>query len=561
MNTYKKFSDYDLFGYNVGLYFNGSIKESTLFGIISTIIYILSFIGISIFYTTEILNRKNYTFSTSTMEHENIISFKLDKEIFALNFGLQDPITYAEYIDETIYHTKANLITGIRNSETLAYSWINEEIKTGPCSLDMFGKDNQHFFKDGYKNRYCLYDIDKKNLTGNFIFSYYSRIVISFYPCENNTENNNFCKPKNIIDYYLNNTYVSTYLQSITIDEKQIPMTRKSLESQYTTIGQNFFRDYQILLKIVETEDDTGIIINSKKYKKMLQFDQTLNMVALNRKVYDDSFCDITIKLSDKKTIYKRKYEKIYNGFSKVGSMMTLICTLIQFCSWFPVKTVYEVNVINKVFKFDLSTTAKNKKIESRISKYLINIEDDVKKNINNSKDLNIDDIKNENEDNNKVINKNNNLNIIYSRCKSNSKINKLNTKTNNHNNDLSIKYMQGNSVSMLMNNVLRKRTFNVNKIQNIYRKDLENNQLNWKKNKKSIIENKKSIEDILKFNYCQLLCYYPIRHCSNNVKINIAKNAQEYFRNTMDIISIFQNVVTSQKISKLVLKNQKVLS
>ena len=50
MNTYKKFSDYDLFGYNVGLYFNGNIKEGTLFGVISTLLYILSFIVITIYY-------------------------------------------------------------------------------------------------------------------------------------------------------------------------------------------------------------------------------------------------------------------------------------------------------------------------------------------------------------------------------------------------------------------------------------------------------------------------------------------------------------------------------
>ena len=71
--------------------------------------------------------------------------------------------------------------------------------------------------------------------------------------------------------------------------------------------------------------------------------------------------------------------------------------------------------------------------------------------------------------------------------------------------------------------------------------------------------ENEKNIVDIIKFNCCQLLCYYPTRHCTNDIKINIAKNAQKYFRKTMDIISIFQNVVTGQKIFKLVVKNQKM--
>ena len=561
MDTYKKFSDFDLFGYNVGLYFNGSTKESTLFGIIFTIMYILSFIAVTIYYISEIFNRKNFSFSTSTLELEGAVSINLNKEIFALNFGLQDPITFAEYIDETIYNIKANLITGIRDPKTLDFSWNYEEIKTGPCSLDMFGKDNQKFFKDGSKNRYCLYDIDKKSLTGNYIFGNYSRIVISFYPCINNTENNNHCKPKNIINYYLNNTYVRMYLQSITLDEKQIPMFRNYIESPFTNIGQNFFRDYQVLLKIVETEDDTGIIINSKKYKKVLQFDYTINMVAFNRKIYDeDSFSEITIKLSDKKTIYKRKYDKIHNAFSKAGSVMTLICTLIQFCSWLAVKTVYEVNVINKVFRFDMKTATNKKTNDFHISRYLMNSE--FKKNISNSNILNIDGIKNEKEENYKEENKDNNANFKYSKSKSNSNSNKLINKTNHHNN-LSAKHIQDNSCNMFMNEILRKRTFNINKIPNIYsennnKEDLKNNKNKFEQ-RRSSVENVKHIVDFLKFNYCQLLCYHPIKHCSNNIKINLAKNAQKYFRKTLDIISVFQNVVISQKISKLVLKNQRV--
>ena len=163
MKTYKNFSDYDMFGYNVGLYFNGNIKEGTLFGIISTIIYILSFIIVTIYYTAEVISRKNYSFSTSTMKHQETTSVKLDKEIFALTLGLEDPITYNQYIDETIYYIKANLYTGIRDPVTLDFSWYNEEIKTGPCSLDMFSKENQHLFQDGYENRYYNLRIIIKN--------------------------------------------------------------------------------------------------------------------------------------------------------------------------------------------------------------------------------------------------------------------------------------------------------------------------------------------------------------------------------------------------------------
>ena len=560
MKTYKKFSDYDMFGYNVGLYSNESIKEGTLFGMISTIIYILSFICITIYYITETFSRKNYTFSTSTMKHEDIASINLDKEIFALDFALEDPADYAEYIDETIYYIKANHITGIRNPKTQAFSWYYDEIKTGPCSLDMFGKENQHFFKDGYKQNYCLYDIDKKNLTGHFVFGHYSKIIISFYPCVNTTENNNHCKPKNIIDYYLNNTYVSMLLQSITIDENQIPMTRTYIENPFTTVSQNFFKNYQVNLKIVETIDDTGMIIDHKNKRKLLQYDYISDMFALNSRVNDgDAFCQIDIKLSDRKTIYRRKFEKINDAFSRSGSVMTLIYYIILFCSWLPVKSVYEVNVLNKVFRFDMNTIKTKKTNEINISRHVIsfNIENHVKKDKCNNNELNIDNIKNENEENIKEIIKNNNFNLINSEKKSDYNINKIKIK-NNLFNDLNIRHIEDNSGNILMNNGLQKQSFNlnINQIPNIFR--TENNQYKRKKKRGRVEDSEKRIVDAIKFNCFQLLCYYPIKYCSNN-KINILKNAQRFFKSTMDVTNVFKNVITSQKIFKLVVKNQKI--
>ena len=564
MNTYKEFSDYDMFGYNVGLYYNGHIKEGTLFGLIFTTLYILSFICVTIYYITETLSRKNYTISTSTMRHEGITSINLDKEIFALDFAMAEPADYTEYIDETIYYAKANLITGTRNQTTQAFEWIYEEIKTGPCTLDMFAKENQHFFKGGYKNNYCLYDINKKNLTGHFVFDHYNKIIISFYKCVNTTENNNHCKPKEIIDYYLNNTYFSMLLTGITIDETQIPMTRTYIENPFTTVSQYSFKNYQINLKIVETEDDTGIIFSSTTKRRILQSDFISDMYAVKSRVNDaDSYCQVNIKLSDRKTVYKRKYEKIHNAFSKAGSIMTLIYSFIQLCSWLPVKTIYEVNIINKVFKFNKNSIINNKISESNISKHIIDInkENRFKKSRSISNQLNVNVIKNEKEGNIEEMSKYNNINYIRLKKKSNSNISKLKIKNNFLNDYSSIKHIEDNSGNMLINNILQKKSFfNINKTPNIFRRNSENNRSKWRRKRRRNVEIEKGIIDFIKFNCCQLLCYYAIRHCSNNIKIELAKNVQKYFRKIMDVISIFQSVTNSQKIFRLVTKNQRML-
>ena len=560
MKSYQKLYEYDFFGYTIGLYINGNTKEGTLFGLITTLIYILTFIGVTIYYITEIFFRKNYTFSTSTMKLEKAVSIQLDKDVFALNFALQNPVTYADYIDETIYYIKANLITGIRNSTTQKFLWYYEEIKTGPCSLDMFSENYHQFYKDGYNNKYCLYDIDKKNLTGHFNFDYYSQIVISFYPCVNNTENNNHCKSKNIIDYYLNSTYVGMFLKSITIDEKQIPMTIDYLENPFTTVGQDFFRDYQVLLKIVETEDDDNIIYTSKKFKKLLQFDYTREMFTLNRKVYDDSFCDVTIKLSDKKTVYKKSYEKLSNALYKVGGIMPVIYYIIKIILWFPVKTVYEINAINNVFKFNMRKSIKKiskKNIQKTMYNFNSNtriLKKEIKKNNTNTLKI-LNRLKNKNDEDIKDNSKNvSNTELLYSK-----KINDINLKFQKTKNTICDSSTNINHKKVQNNNfdsIINQKELN-NNIFNNFRENIER-----EINKKSIIkqEDNKYIVKMIKINWYQFLCYYPLKQYSNNIKIILAENGRKFYMQNLDIINIFKNTVMIKKLIDHMIINKMIL-
>ena len=559
MKSYQQLYEYDLFGYSVGLYTNGNTKEGTLFGLIITLVYILCYIGVVIYYIKETINKKNYTFSTSSIEYKGAVSIILDKEIFAFNFALQDPITYVDYIDETIYQIKANLVTGIRDPVTQKFLWYNEEIKTGPCSSDMFSENNQHFYKEGFNNKYCLYDINKKNLTGNFAFDHYSRIIISFYPCINSTENNNHCKSKNIIDYYLNTTYVGVILQSITVDEKQIPMTRNYIETPFTTVGQYFYTDYQIVLKIVETEVDDNIIYKSKKFKKMLQFESTKEMSSINRKVYDDSFCDITIKLTNQKTVYKKNYEKLPNALWKAGGIMPVIYYIIKICLWLPVKTVYEINAINKVFKFDLKKKIKNIN-ERSVSKIISSINNDslILKNENKENNFNLQKIKNYEDikDNYKNIS---NPDVLYFRKKPDLKLIQ-NIKDIQSDSGFNIYNKNISNNNFFIENVInKKKKININTFNN-YRKNLNKEIIDDKKNLNKS-EESKDIVDMIKINWRQFLCFYPLKQCSDNIKVTLVENGLKFYRKNLDVINVFQNMTTMKKFYDYMLTNKRMFN
>ena len=557
MNSCQPFYEYDMFGYTVGLYFNGKTKRGTFFGLLISLIYIFCFIGVSLYYINDILSKKNYTLSSSTTELEDTVSVILSEDRFALNFALQNPITFNEYIDETIYYIKANYILGIRDPKTLDFSWFYEKIKTGPCTSDMFSDKNQHFFRDGYKNKYCLYNINNKNLTGNFIFDYYSRIVVSFYPCINSTENNNHCKSKDIIDYYLNNTYIGIYLQSVTINEKQTPMIRNYIESPFTTIGQNFYRDYQVFLKIVETEEDNNILFSTKKFKKALQFDYTKEMSTINPKVNDNSFCDMTIKLSDKKTVYKRSCDKLSNASFKAGGIMSGIYYIIKICLWFPVKAVYEINALNNVFKFDMTKIIKKKndKNTRRVSNF--NSDSQILKSKNKKSNIKILKIKNDEDikNNSKEIpnqeflyfKKNHDLNLKAQNIKdmqSESSINNIYNKNISNNN-------------FLIKNINNQKKLSQNNLSNNLRENMEKEIIDYKKNLNE--HNGKYIVDSIKIKWYQLLCYYQVRHCSNNIKLILVENGRKFFMKNLDVINIFQSVMMRKKFFDYILTNRRI--
>ena len=399
----------------------------------------------------------------------------------------------------------------------------------------------------------------KKNLTGNFIFDYYSRIVVSIYPCVNSTENNNHCKSKDIIDYYLNNTYVGMYLKSITIDEKQIPMAIRYIESPFVTVGQNFFRDFQVFLKIVETKNDDNIIFKTKKTRKLLQLDNTKPMSTLNNKIYDNSFRDISIKLSEKKTVYKRSYEKLTNALYKAGGIMPAIYYIIKISLFLPVKTVYEINAINKVFKFDISKT--NKKINERnISKISFNFNNYSLISKKEMKENSINKLKIKNDEDNKDNSKNISYpEFLYLNKNSDFNLKMQNIKDIQSDNSPYNKYNKDNSNNnFLINNIInRKKRRNSNSFSNL--KENLKNEIKGRRKRINKEKNNHCIVDRIKINWYQFLCYFPLKQCSNDIKINLAKNGRKFYKQNLDVINVFKNMMMRKKLYEYILANKKI--
>ena len=80
-------------------------------------------------------------------------------------------------------------------------------------------------------------------LEGHFTYELYSFFYIQFFPCVNSTENKK-CKPLEIIDYYLKNTFVSFQWQDIKLTPKNYsyPIIARDADF-YTTVGKKMFKE------------------------------------------------------------------------------------------------------------------------------------------------------------------------------------------------------------------------------------------------------------------------------------------------------------------------------
>ena len=65
-------------------------------------------------------------------------------------------------------------------------------------------------------------------------------------------------------------------------------------------------------------------------------------------------FCNITIKLHDQIRIQRRAYSKLIPIWGDVGGFMEFVFIVFNLLSFLPIDILYEKEIVNKLFKFDL---------------------------------------------------------------------------------------------------------------------------------------------------------------------------------------------------------------
>jgi hypothetical protein len=484
------------------------------------------------------INKRDITFYDTTAHLEEIPEIDATNENFYGGFALEHPETYDNFIDETIYYPKAYYKIGRLEGDD--WIWTIKEIELEKCQLEKFGST----YKDKFKNKklnnlYCFKNVNDK-LLGHFSYDYYSFYFIQLFPCRNTTENSK-CQTREKMDYYLKSTFVSFQLQDIEITPLNYshPVIGRDLDV-YATVGKKLFQELHVLYQIVDIETDLDPLgfsdfqnVRTEKYLKYNSLIQMTNLLENDLYETGESFCNITIKLTDKVLTERRRYTKLIEVMRDVGGFMEVILSVFKIVSLFSTNILYEKSLVNCLFEFDIDrkNIIIHNKYQNKLTKK-INLDKKISKRNEYELDYNIL--------NNDVIatSKNNlNNNKLKNYYENNLELDKINKRRSN------LRPMRNN---INRRNFIRRTINNINIIKNI---DIYNY-----KNKGEELDG--TIINKIKINKCCIyFCFLCVRKRKNMENI-LLDEGMRIIIEKLDIINIFKSLYRDD----MGLKEEKVI-
>ena len=340
----------DFYGKQPELYFKGKTKKVTWIGRIFTIIFIFIYIVFFVYKIYRIFQRIDITFYDTYSDKGEIPSINVTNENFNIAFTLIDGSSQEFILDETIYYP----IALFKDDEM----GKKEELELKPCSIDNIGSKYKKFFDESNLNKY--YCLNKVNQT---LRAYMNSFIFRIFPCKNSTKNNNHCKSKEIIDYYLNGNNFVIALEDILITPLNFKYPVKERTNElYTTLFKTFGQYLYIEMQLVNIETNNNIIgfdfLTKEKSQEYIKYD-TLEIIPqpgynLDDENNDYPVCEIEFQLKDKVLSEKRQYTQLFDVLGEVGGFMEIISSFFGAISSFIVDILYEKSIVNNLFSFDL---------------------------------------------------------------------------------------------------------------------------------------------------------------------------------------------------------------
>jgi len=349
-------SKIDLFGKAVELNFNGGGKSRTRIGGFFSILFFGFWIWSIYDVGQDIFKRKNPTTLATEVFTENPERMVLNPSTFSFAFGLEDPIFFSHYINESIY-TMEVVVKQMRRQKNADGSvdliWKDIALKTEVCTEAHFGDIAENFANLQLTQLYCL-ALDQPNLKevsieGMYESDVFDYIQISAKQCNPGTSRVPCGSDEEIEALLGGGGYFAIYFTNRAVNTKNYKApTHRYRDVSFTMFGNNYYKEIHMYLNHLEIRSGTGWLTTDESSQKYVQFGSIDETVALKQK--EGSMLDFQIRTGKIVQVYNRSYIKIQdiaaqaNGLSSVALIILLI-----FVTPFSNLKFYE-SLINELF-------------------------------------------------------------------------------------------------------------------------------------------------------------------------------------------------------------------
>lgn len=608
----EKLINVDIFGQRPQFNIDRNDSFKTNFGTLLTFTSIITTILALSYFSLQLFNVSNPKLVFSVKNIFNPPLIYLNNSNYGFTFGLQNPFTYDQFTDETVYRAEAYHMTGKRvvKGNTTFFDWNVRKLELEICSIDKFPFAYHKLFKDlPFKNLYCLKNTSF-SLFGTFLNEEYQYIKIKLFECKNNTstlreladdslitnnnsnfhdyDNNNnnkniyynkgftnetyknyrnengekstniICKPKQYIDEILAGTFFTFSHTDLTIDPTNYTNPNQIYGGDsYTTVSNKFFKEMHHYLNVINFATDKGWLVSDIENQTFLKLDFIKEMTDFRK---SDNFLSYTVKLSTKVESYSRSFAKVQNIAAEAGGFLKMISLVCLLASFYYNKSKFYELIGEAILSEKVIDSKNNKTVSSEFdSSSQIKLDSQnpfylefLRKNENSfipNNNAKINNFFNENTDNITATNQNNNV----TNKSVNTNIHGKNINFNNHRKSSNKNINKSNSPKKCLSSKPKEKESSKNIVYK--EEEIKNAEIAKVIPKRTI---SKRIR--LRISFCEsfsyLFCYGILKKNENFRKLNVVRHKVDEL---LDILNLFRTMNDFERFKKLMFDKEQL--
>jgi hypothetical protein len=314
-----------------------------------------------------------------TYAFSGIPSIKLNNDLYYGGFSVGGIIDETLYFP-MVYHYTETIVNGVKQV-------VNHTVPLVQCSLERFGKRFQPLFADRQlDNLYCIENVDNDVFAGYSNLDVYSYYYVAILPCVGNNTKHQECQNISTVSEFFKQNFLEFKIQDVVMTPKDYdnpsePRTMEMKSPVFSTLYQSIYTYLQIVN--LETDQDwVGFeALSNIKKEQFLRYDESWIITApsphANGTQAFTPICDVTIQLSAKVLTTKRTNTKIIDALGDVGGLMEVVSSLFNILAGFITDLLYDIDIVNTLFSFDLRRKVVQFKRDKNES-YELNNEDEI---------------------------------------------------------------------------------------------------------------------------------------------------------------------------------------